>query len=56
MDLLWWWGDEVHAVVRVETEGDRIARMRDYHHAPELIEEVCRELEAPFRTHGYWPR
>jgi RNA polymerase sigma-70 factor (ECF subfamily) len=53
--LLWWWGDEVHAVVRVEVEGDRIARLRNYHHSPELITEICRELEVPFRTHGYQP-
>jgi RNA polymerase sigma-70 factor (ECF subfamily) len=54
--LLWSWAAEVHAVVRVEVDEGRIARMRDYHHAPELIAEVCRELEVPFRTHGYWPR
>jgi len=53
--VLWWWGDEVHAVVRVEVEGDRIASMRNYHHSPEVITEVCRELEVPFRTHGYDP-
>jgi RNA polymerase sigma-70 factor (ECF subfamily) len=55
--LLWWWGDEVHAVVRVDVQADRIAGLRDYHHAPEVITEVCRELGVPFCTHGYrpWP-
>jgi RNA polymerase sigma-70 factor (ECF subfamily) len=53
--LLWWWEDEVHAIVRVEIEGDRIARMRNYYNAPEVITEVCRELGVPFRTHGYQP-
>jgi RNA polymerase sigma-70 factor (ECF subfamily) len=41
--------------VRVEVDGDRIARLRNYYHAPEVITEVCRELEVPFRTHGYHP-
>lgn len=53
--LLWWWGEEVHAIVRLQIQGDRIAAMRDYHHAPELITEVCRELGVPFRTNGYHP-
>jgi RNA polymerase sigma-70 factor (ECF subfamily) len=53
--LLWWWGDAVHAIVRVQLDGDRIAAMRDYHHAPELVTEVCRELSLPFATHGRHP-
>jgi RNA polymerase sigma-70 factor (ECF subfamily) len=53
--FLWWSGDEVHAVVRVELEGDRISGLRSYFHAPEVLTEVCRELEVPFRTHGYRP-
>lgn len=53
--LLWWSGEEVHAVVRVEIEGDRIARLRHYYHAPEVLSEVCRELQVPFRTHGHAP-
>ncbi len=54
--LLWWWGDEVHAVVRALVDGDRIARLRNHHHAPELIAEVCSEIGVPFRTHGHRPR
>lgn len=53
--FLWWAGDEVHAVVRVEVEGDRISRLQSYYHAPEVLTEVCRELDVPFRTHGYRP-
>lgn len=53
--LLWWTGGEVHAIVRVEVDGDRISRLRNYYHAPEVISEICRELDVPFRTHGYHP-
>jgi RNA polymerase sigma-70 factor (ECF subfamily) len=53
--FLWWAGDEVHAVVRVEVDGDRIAQLRNYYHAPEVLTEVCRELDVAFRTHGYRP-
>jgi RNA polymerase sigma-70 factor (ECF subfamily) len=53
--LLWWSGDEVHAVVRVEVDGDRIARLRNYYHAPEVVTEICRELDVAFLTHGYHP-
>ncbi|RKH66161.1 sigma-70 family RNA polymerase sigma factor [Corallococcus llansteffanensis] len=53
--FLWWSGEEVHAVVRVEVDGDRITRLRNYYHAPEVLSEVCRELDVPFRTHGYRP-
>jgi RNA polymerase sigma-70 factor (ECF subfamily) len=53
--FLWWSGHEVHALVRIEVDGDRIARLQNYYHAPEVITEVCRELEVPFRTHGYRP-
>jgi RNA polymerase sigma-70 factor, ECF subfamily len=53
--FLWWSGDEVHAIVRIDLDGDRIARLRNYYHAPEVITEICRELNLPFRTHGYHP-
>jgi RNA polymerase sigma-70 factor (ECF subfamily) len=55
--LLAWWnhrdGEAVRAFSRLECEGERIARMRTYFHAPEAIEEVCRELAVPCRTSGY---
>ncbi len=53
--FLWWSGDEVHALVRVDVDDDRIARLRSYYHAPEVLTEICRELGVPFRTHGYRP-
>jgi RNA polymerase sigma-70 factor, ECF subfamily len=54
--LLWWWGGEVRSIVRVAVDGDRIASVRNYFHAPELLTEVCHELGVPFRTNGhhYW--
>lgn len=53
--LLWWSGDEVHAVVRVALETERVARLYNYFHAPELLTELCRELDVPCCTHGYHP-
>jgi hypothetical protein len=53
--FLWWSGDEVHAVVRVDVDGDRIAQLRNYYHAPEVMTEICSELQVPFATHGYQP-
>jgi RNA polymerase sigma-70 factor (ECF subfamily) len=53
--LLWWLGDRVDAVVRAEVEGERIARLKNYRHAPELASEVCAELGVPVSTHGYRP-
>jgi RNA polymerase sigma-70 factor (ECF subfamily) len=37
----------------VETEGDRIARVRNYFFSPDLIAEVCAELGVPYRVNGY---
>jgi RNA polymerase sigma-70 factor, ECF subfamily len=51
--LLWWWGDEVHTVVVPLLHDDKLSALRNYHHAPELIAEVCGELSLPYRTHGY---
>ena len=53
--FLWWSGEEVHTLVRAEVVNDRIARLWNYYHAPDLLREVCRELGVPFRTHGYLP-
>jgi RNA polymerase sigma-70 factor (ECF subfamily) len=54
--LLWWQDDEVHTVVRAVVDGDRVAQLTSYYHAPEVVEEICRELDVPHRTHGhrYW--
>jgi len=55
--LIAWWRDEdgerVRAFSRLECEDGRIARMRTYFHAPEAVEEVCRELGLPWRASGY---
>ncbi|NVB82218.1 MAG: RNA polymerase sigma factor [Kofleriaceae bacterium] len=55
--LLMWFdhvdGPAVRTVWTVETEGDRIARVRNYFFTPDVIAEVCRELDVPFRVNGY---
>ncbi len=55
--MLCWWrdagADTVRAIVRVDVEGDRIARMRTYMHSPELLVEVGKELDVPIVTTGY---
>ncbi len=53
--VLWWGGDEVHAIVRVELNVGGISRLWDYHHCPEVMVELGRELGVPVKTHGYWP-
>ncbi|HYM80769.1 MAG TPA: RNA polymerase sigma factor [Candidatus Limnocylindria bacterium] len=58
--LLFWYahesGEAVRAVARVETEGDRLARVRNYFFTPDVIVEICRELDVPYHTNGhrYW--
>lgn len=55
--LLGWFdhadGEAVRAISRVDLEGDRISRLRTYLHAPEVLAELCRELDVPFRSSGY---
>lgn len=59
--LLFWYqhedGDAVRAVARAEASGDRLTHVRNYFFTPDVIAEVCRELDVPFRTNGYryWP-
>lgn len=56
--LLSWYthhdGEFVRAVTRVELspEGDKLARIRNYYYTPEVIAEVCSELELPHRSNG----
>jgi RNA polymerase sigma-70 factor, ECF subfamily len=47
-------GDFVRAITRVELsdDGDRIARLRNYYYTPEVIAELCGELDLPCRTNG----
>jgi RNA polymerase sigma-70 factor (ECF subfamily) len=55
--LLGWYehgdGHAVRAITRVETEGESISRVRNYFFTPDFLEDVCRELEVPFRINGY---
>jgi RNA polymerase sigma-70 factor (ECF subfamily) len=46
----------VRALTRLTTDGDRVARLRNYFYTPDVIAEVCRELGVPFRVNGtrYW--
>lgn len=47
-------GEFVRAVTRVELSdgGDRIARIRNYFFTPEVIAELCGELDLPWRANG----
>jgi RNA polymerase sigma-70 factor (ECF subfamily) len=55
--LLFWYehdaGPAVRTVMTVETEGDRIARVRNYFFTPEVIAEIGAELDVPYRVNGY---
>jgi RNA polymerase sigma-70 factor (ECF subfamily) len=55
--VLFWYpqdsGEAVRDVGRVETEGDRLSRWRNYFFTPDVIAEICGELGVPFRTNGY---
>jgi RNA polymerase sigma-70 factor (ECF subfamily) len=55
--LVFWYthegGEAVRAVARVEPEGDRIARLRNYFYSPDVIAEIARELGLPFHVNGY---
>jgi RNA polymerase sigma-70 factor (ECF subfamily) len=55
--LLHWYahhdGDAVRALTRIESDGDRVARLSNYFFTPDLISEVCGELGVPFRANGY---
>jgi RNA polymerase sigma-70 factor (ECF subfamily) len=55
--LVFWYeheaGPMVRTVMTVETEGDRIASVRNYFFTPDVIAEVCAELGLPYRVNGY---
>lgn len=54
--LLWYAhedGEAVRAINRVELEGERIARLKNYFYTPEALAELCQELHVPFRSNGY---
>jgi RNA polymerase sigma-70 factor (ECF subfamily) len=46
-------GEAVRAISRASVSEDRIAYLRTYLHAPELLAELCGELAVPFRSSGY---
>lgn len=55
--LLSWYahddGEAVRAVTRLEVSDGRISLLRNYFFTPDFIEDVCRELDVPFRSNGY---
>ena len=46
-------GDAVRALTRVEAEGERLTRVRNYFFTPDVLAEICAELRVPFRSNGY---
>jgi RNA polymerase sigma-70 factor (ECF subfamily) len=54
--LLWYAhveGEAVRDVYQLEIDGERLSRVRNYFFTPEVIAEVCKELDVPFRSNGY---
>ncbi|HEY3496115.1 MAG TPA: RNA polymerase sigma factor [Polyangiaceae bacterium] len=55
--LLGWFshdhGAAVRAITRVDIAGDRIARLRTYLHQPDVLREICAELDVSWRSNGY---
>jgi RNA polymerase sigma-70 factor (ECF subfamily) len=51
-------GPAVRTLLKVEHEGDRIRRVRNYFFSPDVIAEICAELGLPYRANGYrfWHR
>jgi RNA polymerase sigma-70 factor (ECF subfamily) len=39
--------------MQIDTEGDWIARVRNYFFTPDVITEICAELGVPYRVNGY---
>ena len=54
--LLSWYahddGEAVRAITRVEIDGERVARLRNYFFTPDFLLEVCRELGVPCKVNG----
>jgi RNA polymerase sigma-70 factor (ECF subfamily) len=54
--LLWYAhddGEAVRAINRIDTDGDRVARIQNYFFNPDFLADVCTELGVPFRPNGY---
>ncbi len=53
--LLWYAhadGEFVRGLVTLEAEGDRVGRLVNLFYTPELLADVCAELEVPYRLNG----
>ena len=46
-------GEAVRAITRVEADGNRLTRVRNYFYTPDVLAEICAELQVPFRSNGY---
>jgi RNA polymerase sigma-70 factor (ECF subfamily) len=46
-------GESVRALTRIEADGDRLTRVRNYFYTPDVLAEICAELQVPFRSNGY---
>lgn len=46
-------GEHVRAIDRIEADGDRVARLRNYFFTPDLVAEVCAELGVSHRSNGH---
>jgi RNA polymerase sigma-70 factor (ECF subfamily) len=46
-------GEAVRALTRVEADGDELTRVRNYFFTPDVLAEICAELQVPFRSNGY---
>jgi RNA polymerase sigma-70 factor, ECF subfamily len=55
--LLGWFahddGEAVRAISRVVLEAERIAHLKTYLHSSDVLAEICRELDVPFKASGY---
>ncbi len=46
-------GEAVRAITRIEADGAKLARVRNYFFTPDVLAEICTELRVPFRSNGY---
>ncbi|MFO0682098.1 MAG: sigma-70 family RNA polymerase sigma factor [Sandaracinus sp.] len=55
--LLSWYahvdGEAVRGITRLSHDEERITHVANYFYTPDLLADVCRELEVPFRINGY---
>jgi RNA polymerase sigma-70 factor (ECF subfamily) len=42
-----------HDISRVEAEGNRLTRVRNYFYTPDVLAEICAELQLPLHSNGY---